>query len=235
VTSDDDDAQVLAKMAALEAEVKIDLARQRARKEKAMELLAAKKAALAAQNPAAAPMAPGVAALVVAPVAPAVVAKPAPKIAAKALPEPSDDDLQRLLDEVAPPPASKQTASKQKQPAKAKADGKAIVKVKAPSTPKTPRHKSWKTSGLVSTALGPIGWLYAGAWREAIPASVLFVALGYLLQFLPSIILWPALMIGLPSSGIAGALYASRYNKRGGRQRLFGADDSQAKLSAGKK
>jgi hypothetical protein len=228
VTSDDDDAQVLAKMAALEAEVKVDLARQRARKEKAMELLAAKKAALAAQNPAAA-----VPTVVTPVLAPPAVAKLAPKMAAKALPEPSDDDLQRLLDEVAP--ASVPAASKQKQPAKAKADGKAIAKVKAPATPKKPRHKSWKTSGLVSTALGPIGWLYAGAWREAIPASVLFVALGYLLQFLPSVILWPALMIGLPSSGIAGALYASRYNKRGGRQRLFGADKSQATLIAGKK
>jgi hypothetical protein len=82
--------------------------------------------------------------------------------------------------------------------------------------------KSWVKSGIASTALGPIGWLYAGSFREAIPASVAWLALAALAsKIIPSILLWPVLLVVMPLSGIAGVLYALGYNKKGSRQRLF--------------
>jgi hypothetical protein len=90
--------------------------------------------------------------------------------------------------------------------------------------------KSWWKSGLASTALGPIGWLYAGSLREAIPASVAWLALVTLAsKIIPSILLWPVLFVVLPMSGIAGVLYALGYNKKGGRQRLFDKPDDKPK------
>jgi hypothetical protein len=92
---------------------------------------------------------------------------------------------------------------------------------------KAPRRgdKSWVKSGLASTFLGPVGWLYAGSWREAAPAALAYVVVGTLaFKILPMLLLWPALMVGLPLSGIAGVVYALQYNRHGGRQRLFGKD-----------
>jgi hypothetical protein len=95
--------------------------------------------------------------------------------------------------------------------------------------------KSWAISGVASIALGPIGWLYAGSWREAVPGSAIYIVLMTLLTKigLPSILLWPALLIGLPLSGIAGVVYALQYNKHGKRQRLF-TDPKQKQLPAAK-
>jgi hypothetical protein len=256
VASDDDDAQVLAKMAALDAEVKADLARQRARKEKVMELIAAKKAAAgigpAADTPAAPPApAPATVAKQLPDKAPAPAAPPKPaasnlpaKKAAARIPDPTDEDLMDLLNEVAPPPAKNKPEKnklekKAPKPSKVQLDNDSDDRDQKVDNKrqlqKTPKKKSLKIGGLVSVALGPIGWLYAGSWRESVPAAALFLGVGYLLQFLPTIILWPALTIGLPISGIMGAIYASRYNKTGRRQRLFGENTSQPKLSTGKK
>lgn len=89
-------------------------------------------------------------------------------------------------------------------------------------------EKSWIKSGIASTALGPIGWLYAGSLREAVPAATAWVGLMYVLtKFLPALLLWPALMVALPLSGLAGVLYALSYNRSGGRQRLFGDKDKK--------
>jgi len=83
-------------------------------------------------------------------------------------------------------------------------------------------EKSWMKSGIASMALGPLGWLYAGSLREAIPASAVWLALALTLgKILPSILLMPVLFVVLPLSGIAGVVYALQYNRKGGRQRLF--------------
>jgi hypothetical protein len=89
--------------------------------------------------------------------------------------------------------------------------------------------KSWIKSGIASTALGPIGWLYAGSLREAVPAATIWLAIMILLSKLPlGILVWPLLMVALPLSGLAGILYALSYNRSGSRQRLFGDKDKKA-------
>lgn len=102
---------------------------------------------------------------------------------------------------------------------------------------KAPRRgdKSWVKSGLASTFLGPVGWLYAGSWREAAPAALAYLVVGTLaFKILPMLLLWPALMVGLPLSGIAGVVYALQYNRHGGRQRLFGKDKPKELQSGGR-
>jgi hypothetical protein len=91
-------------------------------------------------------------------------------------------------------------------------------------------EKSWIVSGLASMGLGPIGWLYAGSLREAVPASVGWVALAALAaKLLPVFLMMPALMVILPLSGIAGVVYALQYNRKGSRQRLFDGDKATQK------
>ncbi|HET7499559.1 MAG TPA: hypothetical protein VFK02_01095 [Kofleriaceae bacterium] len=97
---------------------------------------------------------------------------------------------------------------------------------------RTPRkgEKSWIKSGVASLALGPIGWLYAGSLREAVPASVGWIALAALAsKLLPVFLLMPVLMVVLPLSAIAGVVYALSYNRSGSRQRLFDRDGDKDK------
>ncbi|MBK7536661.1 MAG: hypothetical protein IPI49_15090 [Myxococcales bacterium] len=96
-------------------------------------------------------------------------------------------------------------------------------------------EKSWLVSAGLSTMLGPVGWLYAGSWREAVPAAAGWVALAYAVSFLPTMLLLPVLMVALPLSGLAGVMYALGYNRQGARQRLFGEDKAMGKLGLGKK
>ena len=105
--------------------------------------------------------------------------------------------------------------------------------VKAELT-KAPKQgdKSWVKSALASTVLGPIGWLYAGSLREAIPGTVAWLAFAAIASKLPWILLMPALLVLMPLSGIAGLLYAVQYNRKGTRQRLFGDKDKQKQLAA---
>ena len=94
--------------------------------------------------------------------------------------------------------------------------------------------KSWKASGVASLALGPIGWLYAGSLREAVPASAAWILLAALVsKILPTVLLMPVLMVALPLSAIAGIVYAVQYNKHGGRQRLFGEKKPPKQLRGG--
>lgn len=90
-------------------------------------------------------------------------------------------------------------------------------------------EKSWIVSGVASLALGPIGWLYAGSWREAMPAGVAWLALGAVVfNILPAFLMMPVLMVMLPLSAlsaVAGVVYAMQYNRSGSRQRLFDRDD----------
>lgn len=91
-------------------------------------------------------------------------------------------------------------------------------------------EKSWIKSGIASTALGPIGWLYAGSLREAVPASAAWLLLAAIAsKILPVVLLMPVLMVALPLSGIAGVVYALQYNRSGKRQRLFGDEKKQLK------
>ena len=98
---------------------------------------------------------------------------------------------------------------------------------------RTPRKgdKSWIASGVASLALGPIGWLYAGSLREAVPAATATMLLAAIAsKILPAILLWPALMVVMPLSAIAGVVYAMQYNRKGRRQRLFEGDKAKAKV-----
>ena len=89
-------------------------------------------------------------------------------------------------------------------------------------------EKSWVKSGIASAALGPIGWLYAGSFREAVPAAALWVGLFVLANaILPTVLLLPPLLVALGLSGFAGVFYAVQYNRHGSRQRLFGGDSKK--------
>ncbi|HEX3475551.1 MAG TPA: hypothetical protein VHT91_11045 [Kofleriaceae bacterium] len=90
-------------------------------------------------------------------------------------------------------------------------------------------EKSWMISGGASL-LGPIGWLYAGSLREAVPATAAWLLVAsFVWKILP--FLWmPLLMVVMPLSGIAGVVYALSYNRAGKRQRLF--SDKKAKDKA---
>jgi hypothetical protein len=88
--------------------------------------------------------------------------------------------------------------------------------------PRKKGEKSWVASGVASLALGPVGWLYAGSWREAVPATAAWLALAALAsRILPVFLMLPVLMVVLPLSAIAGVVYALQYNRSGSRQRLF--------------
>jgi len=91
-------------------------------------------------------------------------------------------------------------------------------------------EKSWMISGALSLFFGPVGWLYAGSWRESIPAAAAYLAaISVVTAILPLFLLMPVLMFALPLSGIAGVVYAIGYNRKGERVRLFGSDGDEGK------
>jgi hypothetical protein len=91
-------------------------------------------------------------------------------------------------------------------------------------------EKSLVKSGLASMLLGPLGWLYAGSLREAVPASAAWLAFAALAsKLIPMFLLMPVLLVALPLSGLAGVVYAMQYNRSGGRQRLFDKDKDKPK------
>lgn len=112
------------------------------------------------------------------------------------------------------------------------------VKQELSRTPKK-GEKSWIKSGVASLVLGPVGWLYAGSLREAVPATAGWLALAALAsKLLPVFLMMPVLMVVLPLSAIAGVVYALQYNRSGSRQRLFDRDkdrdkDKQNQLRSG--
>jgi hypothetical protein len=101
-------------------------------------------------------------------------------------------------------------------------------------------EKSWLISGALSFLFGPLGWLYAGAWREAVPASALYLIIASIVaKIVPMFLLMPVLMVVLPISAIGGVVYAIGHNRAGERIRLFGDDDAGddpriGKLGSGK-
>jgi hypothetical protein len=93
--------------------------------------------------------------------------------------------------------------------------------------PRAASDKSWLASGALSLFLGPVGWLYAGSFREAAPAALAWLLVGGLaFNIIPAVLLLPVLAVLMPLSGIAGVVYALTYNRHGERQRLFDKDRS---------
>lgn len=93
--------------------------------------------------------------------------------------------------------------------------------VAAAAAPLDGRQAKKPKSLAVSTGLsllGPLGWLYAGSFREAVPASLLYVALA---AIIPNALLWPILWFALPVSALTGLAYAWQHNRKGQRTPLF--------------
>jgi hypothetical protein len=102
----------------------------------------------------------------------------------------------------------------------AKAAGKAMVlKREAPPAGGLVRkRKSLVASGLLSFFFGPLGWLYAGHWKEAIPAGGAYLLAAVVL---PKFLITALLGIVGPLSAAVGVAYAWKYNKDGERQKLL--------------
>lgn len=199
MASDDDDAQLLARLAILEAEVKQDSERDRLRKEQALAAARSKRQAqLSAQQ--------------------ALRDRQAELLGKSTALTKRETPADEYADD-GDAPSADDGASKGLGGLLSLV-GRA-TKTRDELTVPTPGEKSWVKAGLGSMLLGPIGWLYAGAWREAVPAAAGWLAIAYLLQILPSILLFPVLIVALPISGIIGAMYAARYNRHGSRQRMF--------------
>ncbi len=195
----DDDRALMERLAALEAEVKADAGAQRAREAAAAAKVKAAREQMEAERRAEAAKLESL--------------RPAPKPVARAkkpVVEEEDDDDEGSIG------GALELAKK--------AHG---VKKEMTRAPKA-GEKSWVKSGVASMLLGPLGWLYAGSFREAIPASAAWLAMAAIAsKILPAFLLMPVLMVVMPLSGIAGIVYALQYNRKGSRQRLFNKEDKQ--------
>jgi hypothetical protein len=99
--------------------------------------------------------------------------------------------------------------------------------------PRGEHEKSWLVSGGLSLLLGPLGWLYAGSFREAIPASAAYLLLATIVVKLPFMfVLMPAIFVAMVVSGLVGVFYSYQYNKHGSRQRLWGDKEKDGKQLA---
>ncbi len=101
------------------------------------------------------------------------------------------------------------------------AGGKALVAMDKPlamlDKPVAKGDKNLLASAGLSL-LGPLGWLYAGSFREAIPATMAYIAVGYVL---PTFVLAPFMLVGSLLSSAVGLTYAWQYNRKKGRTPLF--------------
>jgi hypothetical protein len=88
-------------------------------------------------------------------------------------------------------------------------------------------EKNWMISGGASL-LGPIGWLYAGSLREAVPATAAWLLVASVVWKVLPFLWMPLMMVVMPLSAIAGVIYAMQYNRSGKRQRLFGDKKDKA-------
>jgi hypothetical protein len=215
----DDDRAVMQRLAALEAEVKADADAQSARKAAALAKLRDQRVTQTAERD---QLRTRQAALV-GKKRPEPEPEPEPEIEAparsrrRALAN-DDDEAEDHADRLENLSGALELASKANR-----------VKQEL-SRPARNGDKSWVKSGVVSLALGPVGWLYAGSMREAVPATVGSVALAALaLKILPLFLILPVWMVAAPLSAIAGVVYALQYNRNGSRQRLFDRDDKANK------
>lgn len=72
---------------------------------------------------------------------------------------------------------------------------------------------------------GPLGWLYAGSLREALPASAIALIVA---AIVPTFLLMPILWLVMPLSALTGLVYAWQYNRQGHRTPIF-LDDKKGK------
>ena len=89
-----------------------------------------------------------------------------------------------------------------------------------------------RKSLLLSAALsffGPLGWLYAGSLKEAIPAAAIALLVA---AVVPTFLLMPVLWLVMPLSALTGLVYAWQYNRHGHRTPIF-LDDKKGKDSSG--
>lgn len=192
------------RLAALEQEVKAEASAQRVRKEAALAKVRAQRAAASAP------------------------ARPTAAPARDSL----DDELEKLAAAAAKRTEPPKAARSRSERPKVELDvGNALELARRAqgmrqelARPAKKGDKSWLVSAGLSTALGPVGWLYAGSWREAAPAAAAWLALTYVLSFLPTLLMLPLLMVALPVSGLVGVMYALSHNRAGARQRLLGED-----------
>jgi hypothetical protein len=221
--SAEDDRAVMERLAALEAEVKADADAQRARKDAALGRAREQRAAQQAERD---ELRARQAAL--------VARKRPPAQATARDDDGGDGDGLEDLDDRASARGGARGRARVDELGDALALARKANDVKQElARPPKAGEKSWIKSGIASMALGPIGWLYAGSLREAVPASAAWVAIALLAsKILPVFLLMPALMVALPLSAIAGVVYALQYNRAGKRQRLFGKDEPK-KLSSG--
>jgi len=99
--------------------------------------------------------------------------------------------------------------------AQVKLGGSAATSLRGPAgEPK----KSLIASGLLSFFFGPLGWLYAGSYREAGLAALIYILL---CAIMPHLLLVPLLGIAHPITAGVGLLYAWRYNQKGERVPLL--------------
>jgi hypothetical protein len=125
--------------------------------------------------------------------------------------------------------------SKKRKPAEDSADEPifgspttALVRAGKASLDLDKPRKEGEKSLLLSAGLsffGPLGWLYAGSFKESLPAIAAFLAAG---AILPSFLLMPIMWVAMPLSAIAGLVYAWQHNRKGERTTIFlddGKDD----------
>jgi hypothetical protein len=208
----EDDRAARARLEALEAEVKAEAEVSRARKEAALAKVREQRAKELAEKQ-------------------ALRARQAELHTGRKKAEPTDDDADHDMSDM------------MRSALRGEAGGALELAKKAQgvkgelSKPRKAGDKSWKTSGLLSLAFGPIGWLYAGSFREAIPAAAAWLALAAIVtKVLPflTFLLLPVLLVVMPISGITGIVYAIQHNRHGKRTRLFGGKDDK-KIAGGKK
>jgi hypothetical protein len=216
--SAEDDRAVMERLAALEAEVKADADSQRARKDAALERVREQRAQQQAERDA-----------LRARQAELVSRRKGP---ARSAGDGADDDDGDGLEDLSRAARRRGRGRGADGVGDADGIGDALalakrahgVKQELARRPET-GEKSWIKSGLASMLLGPLGWLYAGSLREAVPASAAWLLImGLVSKFVPLVLLMPVLLVVLPLSGIAGVVYALQYNRAGSRQRLFDKD-----------
>jgi hypothetical protein len=228
VSADDDDAAVLARLAALDAEVKAETTAKNKKKEEQLAMIRAERARREALKPKPAPEAP----------APKPEPKPEPKLIPRSQPE-KPKPKARPVKERAPEPVIHDDDDGLLGGALALRDGAKLAKKAAAAKeelqkPREKGQKSWLASTLLSLFFGPVGWLYAGSFREAIPGAFAYLVAAAILSKLPVFMLMPVMMVAMPLSAIAGLVYAIQYNRHGKRMRLFDREDEHKAKIAGK-
>lgn len=110
--------------------------------------------------------------------------------------------------------------------------GLALARRASSSVDRPPGAGDHRKSLLLSAGLsffGPLGWLYAGSLKEAIPAAAIALVLA---AIVPTFLLMPVLWLVMPLSALTGLVYAWQYNRHGQRTTIF-LDDKKGKDPSG--